>query len=63
MKLKLFIMQFITTCIILPYIGVFVTLMVNDHKFLAGVWIFAGAAVTVAVEEIIRAIKRKLKGR
>lgn len=63
MKFKLLILQIFTTCILLPYIGVFMKLFLGGHKILALLWVLAAAAVTVAIEETIKAIKRKLKGR
>ena len=63
MKIKLFLAEFIITCLFLPYIGVFLKLFLGGHKVLAFLWVLAAAAVTITIEETIKAIKRKLKGR
>lgn len=61
--LKLKICEIFTTCIFLPYVGIFVWLMLNKHPILAFIWVFIAAAVTVAVEDKVKAVIRKLKGK
>lgn len=59
--LKLKICEFFTTCILIPFVAVFATLMINGHPILAFIWVFAAAAVTIFVEDTVKAIINKFK--
>lgn len=61
--LKLKICEFFTEFIFIPYIAVFATLMKGGHHILAFVWIFTAAALTVLIEDTVKAIIRKLRER
>lgn len=60
---KLKLCELLTTCIIIPFVAVFVTIFCTGHHILAFVWVFAAAALTVFVEDMIKGIKGKFKNK